>query len=45
MAVDPLDGTRLTDEGLPGSVCVIALAPRGALFDPRDVFYMDKLVC
>ncbi|KQQ08328.1 fructose-bisphosphatase class II family protein [Rathayibacter sp. Leaf296] len=45
VAVDPLDGTRLTAEGLPGSVCVIALAPRGTLFDPRDVFYMDKLVC
>ena len=45
VAVDPLDGTRLTAEGLPGSVCVIALAPRGALFDPRDAFYMDKLVC
>jgi fructose-1,6-bisphosphatase II len=45
VAVDPLDGTRLTAEGLPGSVSVIALAPRGTLFDPRDVFYMDKLVC
>jgi fructose-1,6-bisphosphatase II len=45
VAVDPLDGTRLTAEGLPGSVCVIALAPRGTLFDPRDVFYMNKLVC
>ncbi|PPG85197.1 fructose-bisphosphatase class II family protein [Rathayibacter rathayi] len=45
VAVDPLDGTRLTAEGLPGSVSVIALAPRGTLFNPRDVFYMDKLVC
>ncbi|QHC61936.1 fructose-bisphosphatase class II [Rathayibacter festucae] len=45
VAVDPLDGTRLTAEGIPGSVCVIALAPRGAMLDPRDVFYMDKLVC
>ena len=44
IAVDPLDGTRLVQEGLPGSVCVIALAPRGALFDPTDVFYMDKLI-
>lgn len=44
IAVDPLDGTRLVQEGLPGSVCVIALAPRGTLFDPRDVFYMDKLI-
>lgn len=44
IAVDPLDGTRLTAEGVPGSVCVIALAPRGTMFDPRDVFYMDKLI-
>jgi fructose-1,6-bisphosphatase II len=44
IAVDPLDGTRLVQEGLPGSVCVIALAPRGTLFDPTDVFYMDKLI-
>jgi fructose-1,6-bisphosphatase II len=44
IAVDPLDGTRLVQEGLPGSVCVIALAPRGTLFDPLDVFYMDKLI-
>jgi fructose-1,6-bisphosphatase II len=44
IAVDPLDGTRLVQEGLPGSVSVIALAPRGTLFDPRDVFYMDKLI-
>ena len=45
IAVDPLDGTRLVAGGLPGSVAVIALAPRGALFDPFDVFYMDKLIC
>jgi len=44
IAVDPLDGTRLVQEGLPGSVSVIALAPRGTLFDPTDVFYMDKLI-
>jgi fructose-1,6-bisphosphatase II len=44
IAVDPLDGTRLVQEGLPGSVSVIALAPRGTLFDPKDVFYMDKLI-
>jgi fructose-1,6-bisphosphatase II len=45
IAVDPLDGTRLVAEGLPGSIAVIALAPRGAMFDPVDVFYMDKLIC
>lgn len=45
IAVDPLDGTRLVAEGLPGSIAVIALAPRGTMFDPRGVFYLDKLVC
>lgn len=45
IAVDPLDGTRLVAAGLPGSISVIALAPRATLFDPVDVFYMDKLIC
>jgi fructose-1,6-bisphosphatase II len=44
IAVDPLDGTRLVAEGLPGSIAVIAIAPRGSMFDPVDTFYMDKLV-
>jgi fructose-1,6-bisphosphatase II len=45
VAVDPLDGTRLVAEGLPGSISVIAIAPRGTMFVPTDVFYMDKLIC
>jgi fructose-1,6-bisphosphatase II len=45
VAVDPLDGTRLVAEGLPGSIAVIALAPAGSMFDPVTVFYMDKLIC
>jgi fructose-1,6-bisphosphatase II len=45
VAVDPLDGTRLVAAGIPGSICVIALAPRGTLFVPTDVFYMEKLIC
>jgi fructose-1,6-bisphosphatase II len=45
IAVDPLDGTRLVAAGLPGSIAVLALAPRHTMFDPVDVFYMDKLVC
>lgn len=44
IAVDPLDGTRLVAEGLPGSIAVIAITPRFTMFDPVDVFYMDKLV-
>jgi fructose-1,6-bisphosphatase II len=44
IAVDPLDGTRLVADGLPGSICVIALAPAGTMFSRNDVFYMDKIV-
>jgi fructose-1,6-bisphosphatase II len=45
IAVDPLDGTRLVAVGAPGSIAVISLAPRGRMFDPVGVFYMDKLIC
>jgi fructose-1,6-bisphosphatase II len=45
IAVDPLDGTRLVVTGQPGAIAVLALAPRGTMFDPVDVFYMDKLIC
>ncbi|WP_217133891.1 class II fructose-bisphosphatase [Leucobacter chinensis] len=45
VAVDPIDGTRLTAEGRPGAVSVIAVADRGSMYDPSAVFYMDKLVC
>ncbi|WP_262852082.1 class II fructose-bisphosphatase [Mumia quercus] len=43
VAVDPIDGTTLTAKGMPGAVSVLAVAPRGAMFDPSAVFYMDKL--
>ena len=45
VAVDPIDGTRLTAEGRPGTLSVIAVADRGSMYDPSAVFYMDKLVC
>ncbi|MBO0768078.1 MAG: class II fructose-bisphosphatase [Solirubrobacterales bacterium] len=44
IAVDPLEGTRLTALGYPGAITVIALAERGALFNPGPVTYMEKLV-
>ncbi len=34
IAVDPLDGTTLTAQGRNGAISVIAVAERGALFDP-----------
>jgi len=44
VAVDPIDGTSLTANGMNGAISVIALAPRGAMFDPAGSFYMDKIV-
>ncbi len=44
VAVDPIDGTTLTAKGMPGALAVIAVAPRGAMYDPSAVFYMEKLV-
>src|ERR1700716_928989 len=43
VAVDPIDGTRLTANGQPGAVAVVALAERGTMFTTH-VHYMDKLV-
>ncbi|MCX7521877.1 class II fructose-bisphosphatase [Microbacterium sp. STN6] len=44
IAVDPIDGTRLAAENLPDSISVLAASPRGSLFDPGPVFYMEKMV-
>src|SRR4051812_5856747 len=43
VAVDPLDGTRLTALGQPNALAVIAVAERGTMFDPGPAFYMDKI--
>src|SRR5690625_3073143 len=43
VAVDPIDGTTLMGKGMPGSISVLAVAERGAMFDPSAVFYMEKL--
>ena len=44
VAVDPIDGTSLTANGSNGAISVIAIAPRGTMFDPSGVFYMNKIV-
>lgn len=44
VAVDPIDGTRLTANGMDNAISVIAVSPRGAMYDPSAVFYMSKLV-
>jgi fructose-1,6-bisphosphatase II len=43
IAVDPLEGTRLTALGMPSALSVIALAERGAMFSPGPIVYMEKL--
>ncbi|GAA3723121.1 fructose-1,6-bisphosphatase II [Spinactinospora alkalitolerans] len=43
VAVDPIDGTRLTAMGMPNAISVLAVSPRGSMFDPSAVFYMEKL--
>ena len=44
VAVDPVDGTTLTAKGMANAVAVLAVAQRGAMYDPSAVFYMDKLI-
>jgi fructose-1,6-bisphosphatase II len=44
VAVDPIDGTSLTANGMNGAISVIALSPRGSMYDPSAVFYMNKIV-
>jgi fructose-1,6-bisphosphatase II len=43
IAVDPVDGTTLTAKGMGGALSGIALAARGAMFDPGPCFYMEKI--
>ena len=43
VAVDPIDGTRLTALGQPNALAVIALAERGTMFFPGAAVYMEKV--
>jgi fructose-1,6-bisphosphatase II len=43
VAVDPVDGTRLTALGRNGALAVIALSERGTMFNPGPCFYMKKI--
>jgi fructose-1,6-bisphosphatase II len=45
VAVDPLEGTRLTALGQPNAISVIAVAERGTMFFPGVAVYMDKIAC
>src|SRR5437016_6410180 len=43
VAVDPLEGTRLTAFGQPNAIAVIAVAERGTMFYPGAAVYMAKI--
>ncbi len=43
VAVDPIDGTTLTAKAMSNALSVLAVAPRGTMYDPSAVFYMEKL--
>ncbi len=44
VAVDPIDGTTLTAKSMNNAIAVMAVSPRGTMYDPSAVFYMEKLV-
>lgn len=44
IAVDPVDGTTLVANGLPGAISAVALSARGTMNCPRQFVYMDKIV-
>ena len=43
VAVDPIDGTRLTAEGRTNALSVIAVSDRDSMYDPGAAFYMEKI--
>jgi fructose-1,6-bisphosphatase II len=43
VAVDPLEGTRLTALGKPNAIAVLAVAERGTMFFPGAALYMEKI--
>ena len=44
VAVDPLEGTRLTAHGAPNAIAVIAVSESGTMLFPGAAVYMDKIV-
>lgn len=43
IAIDPIDGTRLTALGLPGAIAVVAMAERGTMYNPAHLVYAQKI--
>ena len=44
VAVNPIDGTRLVAQGQANALSVVAVAGRGAMFNPGPCVYMEKIV-
>lgn len=42
IAADPIEGTSYLAKGMTNAMAVIAMTPRGAMFDPGPAFYMEK---
>jgi fructose-1,6-bisphosphatase II len=42
IAIDPVEGTSYLAKGLTNAMAVIAMAPRGSLYQPGPAFYMEK---
>ena len=43
IAVDPVDGTKLTANGRGNALAVIAVADRGTMYQPGPCVYMNKI--
>lgn len=44
IAVDPVEGTSYLARGMTNALAVLAMAPKGTLFQPGPCFYMEKFV-
>ncbi len=44
IAIDPVEGTSYLARGLTNAMAVMALAPKGTLYQPGPAFYMEKFV-
>ena len=43
VAVDPIDGTKLTAFGRGNALAVLAVSDAGTMFDPGPIVYMEKI--
>lgn len=44
VAVDPVEGTNLLARGLPNSIAIVGLGPRGSMHRFGSSYYFDKIV-